>query len=1507
MALKPTTRWNAEAVSNRSEPVLKFEFNPTVAYDELNCRADWSGGGADDSLDVGHQSDQLRLLRNTMVDHEESQLSQKKMYFPMMDKFIQEDGNWVHNGATLGRLVQIFRVNRSFKLKELQMSIHHHSEYTGRLTIRILTGLSESVASVSGHSGASHVDRVLEGATELGRLEINYASEKPVLRDDELSRSWVVLDFSNENVWIPGGDVPCAIVLEPTAGNRRDFLYILGSYSRKSYSRGSLYWGIPSRKQYWLQPGNLSFRFKIDAFAPSAEGTWTLDLGKDRPQGAEGELEIRYCEPEGTRAKFQIAEADSAESVTGLHPWRTVTDGSPVTKRFIKLKAMLYSDNLGIDTPRILSIRAAFKQKVSWLLASRPRFGYPNLVAEAPDYSAEGDPLSGSASATDTSRIVLMDPGGIASELFSSYSMKNDRINIWLGFDSPEFVDHGGGQQSDWLPFKTVWVEDWEPGEGKIEVHCYDQQIRFRKAQAPFPADSPGRKEQIRYDRANPARIKYDLLRRAGIRRSEIDYDHAEGTLAPVGNTDRSFTRLGAAFDWELNYGLAGPTGLESVDSELNRHLLAFQLVDEWGKWVVRYADFSCDYDPQQGWRHGGEALPVVENEHISAGSETFSPGLKYLRNWGLVYFGGSGGDGAAYSGLTVSPGPGSARAYKESASDKLYSAFIPSDREDQAGSVALRRRLLQQQGLRTVQFSTGLRYAHLQIGEHINFNSNLYSRPGAVSPNPLLVMITRKNIDRNLSAIHWAGVVLLDAEQTASEEYQFNAPSGLVVTPLGDGTAGWTWQAADGEQSSGVVRYELFQRLSNVRDWGAPIAGVAADGSAGYAWTGSAYDEALQYDCGVRSVHSSGARSPVVSYDNMVLTGLVPAVPAGDDWRIRSEPGRLVVSMLNQVSGASSYRVYVLGEGGWREQGMFTFGEKFVYEAPNPYVLRLHLLAVSAVNRWGDSARSQPKFQLNRPLDPSSFVPGAPGFDSGGGTFPLISRLPVGAYQAFSIIVRFRPLQGEAGMLGRYELERRDRLDQSGQSWSGWERLTEYKLKQDDQTPTPNLIHYDNTDRRLKPGHVYQYRVRAVSRWEVPGQWSEVAAVLLTDDTTGPDQPTVTLYEETGRTRLVISEPSIGGGPCPDFSHFVIEGRPGGGAWEVLDPRWSGTVFFHTGSDSDLEIGWEYRVTALDYSGNASAPGLSAGTGKKKKAGLTYLADTVVGAGTPGTLSQITQNAGEIDLRVQYNEVVNSINVSTEGIRIDASKLLISGSTTFASGYNPNSKLEASGGRYDSAASGARVRIFPDNDTGIQVVDGTGSDVFKVMVGGSGDPGAGDVILGDVNGQHVMWDNSAGALEISGILDASSGIKTGSGSDRIEIGKYSGTDQIKFFTGGAESGWFRNDAGELTLKMLSGADYHYITRHGFGIYKGGQYYAIMETGSYSRLRLEDQYSQSIQISTVPFSSTAPILAVNGTQVVTEQQSAIGNPSGGSTVDTEARAAIGSMLTALRTHGLIDT
>ena len=49
------------------------------------------------------------------------------------------------------------------------------------------------------------------------------------------------------------------------------------------------------------------------------------------------------------------------------------------------------------------------------------------------------------------------------------------------------------------------------------------------------------------------------------------------------------------------------------------------------------------------------------------------------------------------------------------------------------------------------------------------------------------------------------------------------------------------------------------------------------------------------------------------------------------------------------------------------------------------------------------------------------------------------------------------------------------------------------------------------------------------------------------------------------------------------------------------------------------------------------------------------------------------------------------------------------------------------------------------------------------------------------------------------------------------------------------------------------------------------------------------------------------VYKVDGTQVVKEQQPAVANPTGGATIDAEARAQLILLLDAMRAHGLIST
>ncbi len=134
-----------------------------------------------------------------------------------------------------------------------------------------------------------------------------------------------------------------------------------------------------------------------------------------------------------------------------------------------------------------------------------------------------------------------------------------------------------------------------------------------------------------------------------------------------------------------------------------------------------------------------------------------------------------------------------------------------------------------------------------------------------------------------------------------------------------------------------------------------------------------------------------------------------------------------------------------------------------------------------------------------------------------------------------------------------------------------------------------------------------------------------------------------------------------------------------------------------------------------------------------------------------PNTITSSEIKAGTITTTelnftpVADNNVIATINASSEGIAIDADNISISGSSTFSSGYDPTDKVAEIGGSYDSAGSNPRVRIFPDANTGIQVIDDEGEDVFKAVVGGAD---VGNVIIGNyAGGQGLMYDKDDGNI----------------------------------------------------------------------------------------------------------------------------------------------------------------
>lgn len=117
-----------------------------------------------------------------------------------------------------------------------------------------------------------------------------------------------------------------------------------------------------------------------------------------------------------------------------------------------------------------------------------------------------------------------------------------------------------------------------------------------------------------------------------------------------------------------------------------------------------------------------------------------------------------------------------------------------------------------------------------------------------------------------------------------------------------------------------------------------------------------------------------------------------------------------------------------------------------------------------------------------------------------------------------------------------------------------------------------------------------------------------------------------------------------------------------------------------------------------------------------------------------------------------------------------------------------------------------------------------------------------------------------------------------------------SAADGATYIVGPAPTGVWSGKAGQLA-NMSAGGWRYVVPIEGLS--------ALVKT---SGLRA-DFRSGNWKIGTV----TAELVEVGGVQVLGAQGAAIASPSGGSTVDSEARSAIGLMLAAMRQHGLIAT
>ena len=1297
MALDATSTFSEIARSGTASPMMLLEMRPTTHYAELANRYQWlqstdrPADNEDDTnvngLNLAHQNDELRLAPVETTYYARSQLDRSAVSgdnTPVGDhlSLTEQTPDWGNLGTgymlynNQMSMIQTFKVPRAFRLKALRLGIYAsevdgRSGYRGKLIVRVFRNVGKAENSDwlirQDILKKGSVEEILLGnAEKIAEKTLDFANDevfRQIKVKDENGQFWIDVDFREEKIWLPGDEEPLAFTVEPQTNKNLMYLKSSGSSGFGSYSFGQLYRYRPGSEEYELVYGDLAFQLRIDGFADEGECRWELDLQGAPDSNSYGEFEIVYTASEelGTRAEFWYRRKDSSED-----GWIPIDDGDSFEGRFLELKVKLTTGEDTFVTPSVYLIRAAIKRRERMLLASRSRFGYPNCVAEAPDYSAEGNPLTGEASTSDTSRVTMFDPSGMISRLFSLYRLKNDEIKIFLGFDDPRFKNEAYEENlndgskilrmnGDWLPFKSVWIEDWQPSEGMVTVHCYDQQVRFKQAEAPQSVDPPGNTEEIHLKNRSIASIKKEFLQRARIRENSID------KLSLV-NLDNDFPLVGKVKDgvaepgWKFKREILKPTKLQSMDAEINRHLLAFQIIDENGCWVTRYVNFDA------------EPLDVISGNDILASSERYYPGMKSAKNVCAVFFAGSGNDETKYEAMVVSEyAKDEPESFNERAVDKLFSQFIPyEDRyrnttQSIAVNVARRRKQLQYNGLRTLEFSTRLDRVHLQIGDHIHFESKLYKRAGAVEPNPLLVMITRKNIDRNLGSVHWSAIVLRDSDESIFTASPLMPPGTLTVTDNQDLTAQLNWDPSpDYDSAYENKSYEVYRRLSHLEDWGAPIKTAHQETE----YLDNTITRPLIFDYAVRFV-ADGRRSDLSVAENVDISDYqAPEKLGRDDWAATPGKGCINFEIYNFPLWTYSVRIYQQVDNVWEQLTVIrkSEGSSFIYYPSDQTKVNWGLFSVVPFNRFEKAGeRSDSKLSMNMALQQISVAPEI--ITTGG--YPYIVHVPVGNDYYTAIKLKIRAPSGEEDLVDGYRIFRRHDNDTGGLQWSEWEKLPDCVLDNDPETPSPLYVYHGYPDPQYKAGRRYQFKCCAYGRVGRNGLDSNPAAILMISDGTPPDQPEIWVTSMTGKNVIEIDKPTQNGGieECYDFAYSTVEGRCEGGEWQMLDEHYTSFFFTHNLPDGDLGKNWEYRVTSYDTSGNSSNISEISQQVSAALAGTSFL-----NAPVNQTLARVDVNASNIELRVEKNGVINAINVSTEGVDISGSRLTVDSGTVFTS-----------------------------------------------------------------------------------------------------------------------------------------------------------------------------------------------------------------------------------------------
>jgi hypothetical protein len=314
-----------------------------------------------------------------------------------------------------------------------------------------------------------------------------------------------------------------------------------------------------------------------------------------------------------------------------------------------------------------------------------------------------------------------------------------------------------------------------------------------------------------------------------------------------------------------------------------------------------------------------------------------------------------------------------------------------------------------------------------------------------------------------------------------------------------------------------------------------------------------------------------------------------------------------------------------------------------------------------------------------------------------------------------------------------------------------------------------------------LTPNTSYNFRVASVNRYGTESAFC--ADLILTTPADSVAPATVTGVSATMAIQAVLLRWTHNTDIDLD-SYNIYRYTSDDSASATLVANFKGNVYMDNGLTANTT--YYYWLKALDTSGNESESFSTECHATTKNVLATDIeniaaaqviiqgATTLANWTSPGvtTIDGAKITTGTITLSqlnftpIAGTNIIATINASPEGIQIDADNFAVSGATTFTSKV---------GGSFTSANSVPRIRIFPNSDIGIEVVDDLGNNVLKAEVGGTN---IGDVTIGNWAGnQGIKYDKSANNTSFSGTILASAGTIGGWTINSTYLNKDTGTN----------------------------------------------------------------------------------------------------------------------------------